>query len=352
MTNSSRNTVRGYAALDPQSGLTPFEFSRRNLREDDIGFEILYAGICHSDIHQVRQEWGPALYPMVPGHEIVGVVTEIGTAVRNFKVGDRIGVGVFIDSCRNCRNCKAGLEQYCAEGMTGTYNGYERDGKTIAFGGYSNYFVINERYAVTIPSNLELAGVAPLLCAGITLYSPIRHWKVGRGSRVAVMGLGGLGHMGVKFAAALGAEVTVLSHSPAKEEDALRMGAAKFVVTKGDGWNKELKKSFDVILNTVSAELDLEPFLQTLDTDGALVVIGLPGKPYAINAGTLLDGRRSIAGSMIGGVSELQEMINFCGERNILSDVEIIRADYINEAYVRTVASDVKYRFVIDAKTF
>ena len=350
MTNSK--SVRGYAAHDPESGLVPFEFSRRDLKSADVGFEILYAGICHSDIHQVRQEWGPSLYPMVPGHEIVGIVTEIGQEVRKFKVGDRIGVGVFIDSCRSCRNCVAGLEQYCAEGMTGTYNGYERDGKTIAFGGYSNYFVINEHYAVTIPGNLDLPGVAPLLCAGITLYSPIRHWNVGKGSRVAVMGLGGLGHMGVKFAAALGAEVTVLSHSPAKEKDALNMGASKFVLTKGDDWNVGLKKRFDLILNTVSAELDLDPYLQLLDTNGTLVVIGLPGKPYAVNAGTLLDGRRSIAGSMIGGMPELQEMIDFCGEKNLVSDVEVIGADYVNEAYTRTVQSDVKYRFVIDAKTF
>ncbi|MFM8235619.1 MAG: NAD(P)-dependent alcohol dehydrogenase, partial [Actinomycetota bacterium] len=279
-------------------------------------------------------------------------VTEVGAAVKKFRVGDRIGVGVFIDSCRKCRNCNAGLEQYCAEGMTGTYNGYERDGKTIAFGGYSNYFVIGERYAVTVPSNLELAGVAPLLCAGITLYSPIRYWKVGEGSRVAVMGLGGLGHMGVKFAAALGAEVTVLSHSPAKEKDAIGMGATRFIQTKGDDWNNDLKKSFDLVLNTVSAEIDLEPYLQLLDTNGTLVVIGLPGKPYAISAGTLLDGRRSVAGSMIGGMPEVQEMLNFCGEKEIVSDVEVIGADYINEAYERTVASDVKYRFVIDGKTF
>lgn len=344
--------VRGFAAHNSTSGLAPFQFTRRDLRSTDVGFEILYAGICHSDIHQVREEWGPSLYPMVPGHEIVGVVTGTGNEVTKFKVGDRIGVGVFIDSCKNCRNCKAGLEQYCAEGMTGTYNGYERDGKTIAFGGYSNYFVIDERYAVTVPENLELPGVAPLLCAGITLYSPIRHWGVREGSRVAVMGLGGLGHMGVKFAAALGAEVTVLSHSPTKEKDALQMGAKHFVVTKDEEWNKGLKKSFDLILNTVSAELDLDPYLQLLDTDGTLVVIGLPGKPYAINAGTLLDGRRSIAGSMIGGMPELQEMIEFCGKHNLVSDVEVISADYVNEAYIRTVNSDVKYRFVIDAKTF
>jgi len=236
--------------------------------------------------------------------------------------------------------------------MTGTYNGYERNTQTIAYGGYSNNFVIDENYAVTVPTNLEMSGVAPLLCAGITLYSPIRHWKVGPGSKVAVMGLGGLGHMGVKFAAALGAEVTVYSHSSHKEADARNMGATDFVVTKGNEWHKPLRKRFDLILNTVSADIDLDPYLSTLATDGTLVIIGLPGKPYAINAGSMLDGRRSIAGSMIGGMPELQEMLNFCGEKNLLSDVEVIEADYINQAYERTVASDVKYRFVIDAKTF
>lgn len=236
--------------------------------------------------------------------------------------------------------------------MTGTYNGYERDKTTIAFGGYSNKFVIDQDYAIHIPENLKLEGVAPLLCAGITLYSPIKHWKVGPGSRVAVMGLGGLGHMGVKFAAALGAEVTVLSHSASKEGDARAMGAKHFVVTKNEDWFKPLTKKFDLILNTVSADLDLDPYLQLLDTDGTLVVIGLPGKPYAVNAGTLLNGRRSIAGSMIGGIPEIEEMMEFCGQHNIVSDVEVINADYINKAYERTVASDVKYRFVIDASTF
>ena len=345
-------STKGYAAPNSSSPLAPFTFDRRDIGKSDIGFEIAYAGICHSDIHQVREEWGPALYPMVPGHEIVGIVTEVGSSVTKFRTGDRIGVGVFIDSCRNCINCNRGLEQYCRNGMTGTYNGYERDGKTIAFGGYSNYFVINERYAVTIPKNLELAGVAPLLCAGITLYSPIRHWKVGPGSRVGVMGLGGLGHMGVKFAAALGAEVTVFSHSQGKHDDALAMGAKHFVVTKEAEWNKNLLKSFDLILNTVSAEVDIDSYLQLLDTDATMVIIGLPGKPYAINAGTMLNGRRNLAGSMIGGMPELQEMLDFCGERSILSDVEVISADYINTAYERAVASDVKYRFVIDAKTF
>jgi uncharacterized zinc-type alcohol dehydrogenase-like protein len=344
--------TRGYAALSAKSNLVPFEFERREMGSHDVGFAIEYAGICHSDIHQVREEWGPALFPMVPGHEIVGTVTSVGATVKKFRVGDRIGVGVFIDSCRKCSNCTRGLQQYCLEGMTGTYNGYERNTQTIAYGGYSNNFVIDENYAVTVPTNLEMSGVAPLLCAGITLYSPIRHWKVGPGSKVAVMGLGGLGHMGVKFAAALGAEVTVYSHSSHKETDARNMGATDFVVTKGNEWHKPLRKRFDLILNTVSADIDLDPYLSTLATDGTLVIIGLPGKPYAINAGSMLDGRRSIAGSMIGGMPELQEMLNFCGEKNILSDVEVIEADYINEAYERTVASDVKYRFVIDAKTF
>ena len=344
--------TRGYAALSAKSNLVPFEFERRELGSHDVGFAIEYAGICHSDIHQVREEWGPALFPMVPGHEIVGTVTSVGATVKKFRVGDRIGVGVFIDSCRKCSNCTRGLQQYCLEGMTGTYNGYERNTQTVAYGGYSNNFVIDENYAVTVPTNLEMSGVAPLLCAGITLYSPIRHWKVGPGSKVAVMGLGGLGHMGVKFAAALGAEVTVYSHSSHKEADARNMGATDFVVTKGNEWHKPLRKRFDLILNTVSADIDLDPYLSTLATDGTLVIIGLPGKPYAINAGSMLDGRRSIAGSMIGGMPELQEMLNFCGEKNILSDVEVIEADYINQAYERTVASDVKYRFVIDAKTF
>ena len=344
--------TRAYAALAAKENLVPFEFDRREVGPHDVALQILYAGICHSDIHQAREEWGPAIFPMVPGHEIAGKVTAVGNQVSKFKVGDLIGVGVFVDSCRTCENCMMGLQQYCLEGMTGTYNQLERDGKTVAMGGYSNYFVINEDYAVHIPTNLPLEGVAPLLCAGITLYSPIKHWKVGPGKKVAVMGLGGLGHMGVKFAVAMGADVTVLSHSPSKEADARAMGAHSFIATNDPGVFKEHSKKFDVILNTVSAELDIDLYLNLLKLDGTLVVIGLPGKPYAVHAGTLLNGRRSMAGSMIGGVAELQEMLNFCGEKNIVSDVEVIRADYINEAYTRTVASDVKYRFVIDATTF
>jgi uncharacterized zinc-type alcohol dehydrogenase-like protein len=283
----------------------------------------------------VRDEWGAALYPCVPGHEIVGIVKSVGSSVTKFKVGDRIGVGVFVDSCRKCDACKAGLQNYCIEGMTGTYNNLERDGKTPAQGGYSNYFVIDQDYAVHVPENLDMAGVAPLLCAGITLYSPIVHWKTGPGKKVGVIGLGGLGHMGVKIAAAMGADVTVFSHSPSKKEDALKMGAKEFVVVhnKSDLVN-EIKK-YDLILNT-----------------GSIVLLGLPGKPYAVSTAPLISQRRSVSGSMIGGMPELQEMLNFCGKHNIVSDIEIIDPEYINKAYDRTVASDVKYRFVIDASKF
>jgi uncharacterized zinc-type alcohol dehydrogenase-like protein len=344
--------VRGYAALQAQAKMTPWEFERRDLGAHDVSLDVKYSGICHSDIHQVREEWGPAIFPMVPGHEIAGIVSQVGSSVTKFKVGDRIGVGVFVDSCRTCPSCSKGLQQYCIEGMTGTYNQLERDGKTVAMGGYSDKFVIDEDYAVHVPANLDLAGVAPLMCAGITLYSPLKNWNAGPGKKVGIMGLGGLGHMGLKFSHALGAETTVFSHSPEKEADAKSMGADHFVVTKDLKNLEKLNKSYDLILNTVSADLDLEPYLQLLKLDGTLVVIGLPGKPYSINAGTLLGQRRSLAGSMIGGIAQLQEMLNFCGQKNIVSDVEVIKADYINKAYDRTVASDVKYRFVIDTKTF
>ena len=344
--------ARGLAALTAKAELTSYEFDRRELGAHDVALDIAYAGICHSDIHQVREEWGPAIFPMVPGHEIAGTVSAIGSSVTKFAVGDRIGVGVFIDSCRKCASCLAGLQQYCEEGMTGTYNTMERDGKTVALGGYSNIFVINEDYAVHIPDNLALDGVAPLLCAGITLYSPIRKWNVTANSKVAVMGLGGLGHMGVKFAAAMGAEVTVLSHSPSKKPDALAMGAKHFIDTSVAGSLKPLTKKFDLVLNTVSAYLDINEYLNLLKLDGTLVVIGLPGKPYEVNAGALLNGRRRLAGSMIGGIPEMQEMLDFCGKHSILSDVEVIDASYANTDYERTIASDVKYRFVIDGATF
>ena len=344
--------TKAYAAMSAGSSLVPYAFNRREVDEHDVALKVSYAGICHSDIHQVAEEWGPAIFPMVPGHEIAGIVTSTGSKVTKFKVGDAVGVGVFIDSCRECSSCKAGLQQYCLKGMIGTYNGMEADGKTVAMGGYSDVFVINEDYALKIPANLDLQGVAPLLCAGITLYSPIKHWKVSPGMNVAIMGLGGLGHMGVKFASAMGAHVTVLSHSPNKKTDAMAMGAHDFVATNDSENLKPYEKKFDLILNTISAEIVIDDYLKLLKLDGTLVVIGLPGRPYKVNVGTLLDGRRGIAGSMIGGIPEIQEMLDFCGEKNILSHVEVIKADYINEAYKRTIASDVKYRFVIDASTF
>lgn len=344
--------TRGYAATAKSAPLTAFEFDRRELRSNDVAFDIAYAGICHSDIHQVREEWGPSIFPMVPGHEIVGTVTSIGSAVTKFQIGDLVGVGVFVDSCGECEECSRGLQNYCANGMTGTYNGYERDGTTVAYGGYSNKFVVDANYAVKVPANLDLTGVAPLMCAGITLYSPLKHWQAGPGKKVGIIGLGGLGHMGLKFAKALGAHTTVFSHSPSKESDARNMGADDFVVINDPTTLAALPANFDLILNTVSADLNLEEYLRLLKIDATLVVIGLPGKPYSVGAGTLLSKRRSLAGSMIGGMPELQEMIDFCGRHNILSEVEVIKADYINEAYERTVASDVKYRFVIDASTF
>ena len=343
--------VNGLAALSANTPLVPFSFTRRELGSLDVAIEIKYAGICHSDIHQVKEEWGDAIFPMVPGHEIAGVVTSIGDQVTKFKVGELIGVGVFIDSCRDCENCKAGLEQYCVNGMTATYNGHERDGVTPTMGGYSDGYVIDEKYAVKIPQNLDLAAVAPLLCAGITLYSPLKHWSAGPGKKVAVMGLGGLGHMGVKFAHALGAEVTVLSHSANKEADARKLGADHFVLTSDKAAMKSVAGKFDLILNTVSAEHEINQYLNLLTTDGTLVVIGLPGVPFAVSAGALLSGRKSMAGSMIGGIAELQEMLNFCGEHNLVSEIELINADYVNQAYERTIKSDVRFRFVIDIAT-
>ena len=309
--------VRALAALSKNAPLTPYSFTRRELLPNDVAIAIKYAGICHSDIHQVKQEWGSALFPMVPGHEIAGVVSAVGGSVTKFKVGDLIGVGVFIDSCRNCSSCNQGLEQYCENGMTPTYNGFERDGVTPTMGGYSDGYVIDENYAVRIPAGLDLAAVAPLLCAGITLYSPLKHWKAG----------------------------------PGKQADARQLGADHFVVTSDPDQMNLIKRKFDLILNTVSAEHDINDYLSLLTTDGTLVVIGLPGVPFAVNAGSLLSGRRSMAGSMIGGIAQTQEMLDFCGEKNIVSEIELISADYVNTAYERTVKSDVRFRFVIDIAT-
>lgn len=337
----------GFAAIEAGAPLTEFHFQRRQPGRRDITVEIDYAGICHSDIHQARGEWGNARYPMVPGHEIVGRVTAVGEDVTRFNVGDPVGVGVYIDSCRVCPPCLAGQTHFCDSGMIETYNSTERDGSTPTYGGYSTDYVIDEAYAVKLPFEFLRPEAAPLLCAGITLYSPLKHWKADSGKEVGILGLGGLGHIGVKFAVAMGAKVTVISHSPAKREDALRMGAHDFIVMSDDLF---LRRRFDLMLNTVSAEIDINLYLNMLRIDGTMVCIGLPGKPYAVRAGSLLDGRRSLAGSMIGSRQECEEMIEFAAQHGVMSEVEVIQPHQINEAFDRTAKSDVRYRFVIDIK--
>lgn len=333
------------------NALTPWEFDRREVGSNEINIEIEFAGICHSDIHQAREEWGKAQFPMVPGHEIVGRVSEVGSAVTSFKVGDIAGIGCYVDSCGECEYCVIGESHWCLKSPVWTYNSAEYSGEPT-YGGYSQSIVVKADHAVRVPENLDRAGVAPLLCAGITTYSPLKHWGAGPGKKVGVIGLGGLGHMAVKLALALGAEVTVLSHSENKRDDALTMGANNFVNSSDRNSLRELKNTFDLIINTVSADLDLAIYLETLRMHGSLVVVGIPEKPYAISPNNLLGRQRSLAGSSIGSIKETQEMLDFCGQHNITSDVEVIAADYINEAYERVVNSDVKYRFVIDATTF
>lgn len=316
-----------------------------------MAFDIHFAGICHSDIHTVRAEWGQPDYPVVAGHEIAGVVTEVGSEVTRFAVGDRVGVGCFVDSCRECDSCRAGLEQYCTgTGMVGTYNAVGRDGDKT-YGGYSGAIVVDENYVLRIPDNIPLDAAAPLLCAGITTYSPLRHWKAGPGSRVAVVGLGGLGHMAVKLAAAMGAEVTVLSQSLKKMEDGLRLGANHYYATSDPGTFTDLAGSFDLIINTVSANLDLNAYMGLLAVDGTLVQVGMPEHAMEVAAPPVVSKRRSISGSMIGGIAETQEMLDFCAEHGVTPEIEIIAPDYINEAYERVLASDVRYRFVIDTQS-
>lgn len=343
--------TKGYAALGAKSALKPFSFERRDPKDFDVVIDIKYCGICHSDIHQARDEWGGSIFPMVPGHEIAGMVTAVGPKVTKYKVGDKVGVGCFVDSCRRCKQCERGLEQYCAEGMTSTYNAMERDGKTPTQGGYSNRIVVDEFYVLKIPTNLPLDAAAPLLCAGITLYSPLKHWNAGPGKKVAILGLGGLGHMGVKIARALGAEVTVLSHSTKKADDAKKMGAHHFYATSNPDTFTKLKGSFDLIINTVSAEIDWNQYLNLLQLDGSMVVVGVPEKPTPVNSFALIGGRRSLGGSLIGGIKETQEMLDFCGKHNITCDIELIDIQNVNEAYERVVKSDVRYRFVIDMKS-
>lgn len=342
--------VAAYAAPAPKAPLERTTIPRRPVGEHDVLIEIKYAGICHSDIHQARDGWGEGLFPMVPGHEIAGVVTEVGAAVSKFAVGDQVGVGCLVDSCRECEYCLAGQEQHCVQGATGTYNAVGRNGEPT-YGGYSTHLVLDENYAVRIPEGLSLDVAAPLLCAGITLYSPLRHWQAGPGKKVAVVGLGGLGHMGVKIAAALGAEVTVLSQSLRKKEDGLRLGASHYYATSDEATFEELKGRFDLILSTVSAPLGLDRYLSLLRVGGALVNVGAPEEPVELNLFSVIGGNKTLAGSMIGGIAETQEMLDFCAEHGLGSDVEVIRADQVNEAYERVLSSDVRYRFVIDAST-
>ncbi|MBC6606925.1 NAD(P)-dependent alcohol dehydrogenase [Hymenobacter sp. BT188] len=343
--------VKGYAAETANAPLTPFNFERREVGPHDVQIEILFCGVCHSDVHQVRDEWGGSIFPMVPGHEIVGRVTQVGQHVKKFKEGDLAGVGCMVDSCRTCSSCEQQLEQYCEVGFVGTYNGREYKTQEPTYGGYSNQVVVDENFVLRVSDKLDLARVAPLLCAGITTYSPLRQWNVKEGDRVGVMGLGGLGHMAVKLAAAMGAEVTVLSTSPNKEQDAKALGAHKFVVTKDQEAMQEVQNYFDIIINTVSAPLDLNLYLATLRLDGTMVLLGVPPEAPQVHAFNLISKRRRLAGSLIGGIAETQEMLDFCAEHNIMSDIEIIPIDNINEAYDRMVKSDVKYRFVIDMAT-
>jgi len=343
-------TVNAYAAFSATEQLRPTTIERRDLGPQDVLIEIKFAGICHSDIHTARAEWGQPTYPIVVGHEIAGIVTEVGSAVTKHAVGDRVGVGCMVDSCRECTNCKRGLEQYCLKGNTGTYGGVGRDGKPTA-GGYSTHIVVDEAFVLRIPDALALDVAAPLLCAGITLFSPLHHWGAGPGKKVAIIGLGGLGHMGVQIAHAMGAEVTVLSQSLKKQEDGLRLGADHYFATSDPDTFSTLTGSFDLIVNTVSANLNLDSYLGLLAVDGTLVEVGAPENPMSVAAFSLIPARRSLAGSMIGGIAETQLMLDFCAEHGLGAVVERISADQVNEAWDRVVASDVRYRFVIDIAT-
>src|SRR5262252_9057475 len=342
--------AKAYAAASATSSLASTTIARRDPTEHDVQIEILFCGICHSDLHQVRDEWRgvmPTVYPCVPGHEIVGRVTKVGSAVTKFKLGDLAAVGCMVDSDRTCAECQAGLEQFCRN-MTLTYNFPDKHLGGVTYGGYSDSIVVDERFVLRVPSNLDLAGTAPLLCAGITTYSPMRHWGVTKGKKVGVVGLGGLGHMAIKFAHALGAHVVVFTTSPNKKEDAFRLGADDVVISRNKDQMRKHRGSFDFILDAVSAEHDINAYIQLLRRDGNLTIVGAPDKPHAIAAFSLLLKRRSLSGSLIGGIAETQEMLDFCGKHNITADVEVIPIQKVNEAYERLLKSDVKYRFAID----
>ncbi|MFE4362289.1 NAD(P)-dependent alcohol dehydrogenase [Kitasatospora xanthocidica] len=343
-------TVAAYAVPAPKAPLERTTIERRAVGEHDVLIDIAFAGICHSDIHQAHEGWGRAVFPMVPGHEIAGVVAEVGPGVTGFAVGDRVGVGCMVDSCRTCDNCRAGLEQYCDEGPVWTYNAVGKDGRPT-YGGYAKTVVVDENYVVRVPEALPLDKAAPLLCAGITTYSPLRHWNAGPGKRVAVVGLGGLGHMGVQIAHALGAEVTVLSQSLRKKDDGLRLGADHYFATSDPATFQSLAGTFDLILNTVSAPIDFAAYFSLLRTDGAMVNVGLPEEPLEVDIRALGGRRRSMSSSGIGGIAETQEMLDFCAEHGVAAEIELIGAERINEAYERVLSSDVRYRFVIDTAT-
>ncbi|MCX4410562.1 NAD(P)-dependent alcohol dehydrogenase [Streptomyces sp. NPDC059837] len=344
-------TVAAYAAPAAKAPLERTTIERRPVGEFDVLIDIKFAGICHSDIHQAREGWGEAIFPMVPGHEIAGIVAEVGSGVTKFKVGDRVGVGCLVDSCRECENCKAGLEQYCTgSGGVGTYNALDKNGEPT-YGGYSEKIVVDENYTVRIPDGISLDVAAPLLCAGITTYSPLKHWNAGPGKKVAILGMGGLGHMGVKIADALGAEVTVLSQSLRKKDDGLKLGADHYYATSDPKTFEKLRGTFDLILSTVSAPLNLDAYLSLLKTDGAFVNVGAPEEPVKLNLFSVIGGRKTLAGSGIGGIQETQEMLDFCAEHGFGAEIELISASEINDAYERVLASDVRYRFVIDTAT-
>ena len=340
--------TNAYAAQNATTPLAPFSFERRNLGDDDVQIEILYCGVCHSDLHTVRSEWGSTTYPCVPGHEIVGRVVKVGKDVNKFKEGDTVGVGCMVDSCLACANCKENLEQFCEKGTIFTYNSPDKHTGGITYGGYSESIVVDKEFVLKIPKNLDLAATAPLLCAGITTYSPLRYHNVSKGQKVGVVGLGGLGHIGVKLAKALGAHVVVFTTSPSKVEDALRLGADEVVNSKNEDEMQKHLNSFHFILDTVSAKHDINAYLLLLRRDGNLTQVGIPSEPLLLSVGSLIFGRRSLSGSLIGGIKETQEMLDFCGKHNVTADIELIPIQNINEAYDRLVKSDVKYRFVID----
>jgi uncharacterized zinc-type alcohol dehydrogenase-like protein len=344
------STVAAYAAPAAKAPLERTTIERRPVGAFDVLIEIKYAGVCHSDIHQAREGWGEAIFPMVPGHEIAGIVAEVGSGVTSYDVGDRVGVGCFVDSCRECEYCKQGLEQYCVEGNIQTYNALDKNGEPT-YGGYSTHIVVDENYVLRIPDSLPLDVAAPLLCAGITTYSPLKHWNVGPGKNVAILGMGGLGHMAVKIAHGLGAEVTVLSQSLRKKDDGLKLGADHYYATSDPKTFEELAGTFDLILSSVSAPLDFGAYLSLLKTDGTLTNVGAPEEPISLNLFSLIGGRKSLAGSLIGGIAETQEMLDFCARHGIGAEIELIRADQVNEAYERVLSSDVRYRFVIDVAT-